>query len=46
MNNGHSGEKKLRYRELIEKVRSSYLTYDGPPDGKDPRLCWCDECER
>lgn len=44
MNNGHSGEKELRYRELIEKVRSSYLAYDGPPDGKDPRLCWCDEC--
>ena len=38
-------EKSARYQTLVEKVRLSYLTYDGPPDGKNPRLSWCDACQ-
>ena len=39
------GEKEARYQALIEKARLSYASYDGPPDGKNPRLSWCDSCQ-
>ena len=39
------GEKEARYQALVEKARLSYASYDGPPDGKDPRLSWCDACQ-
>ena len=39
------GEKEARYQALVEKARLSYASYDGPPDGKNPRLSWCDACQ-
>lgn len=36
--------KQARYQELIDRARLSYAAYDGPPDRKDPRLSWCDDC--
>lgn len=39
------GEKEARYQALVEKTRLSYASYDGPPDGKNPRLSWCDACQ-
>ena len=39
------GEKEARYQALVEKARLSYASYDGPPDGKNPRLSWCDACK-
>ena len=39
------GEKEARYQALIEKARLSYASYDGPPDGKNPRLSWCNACQ-
>lgn len=38
-------EKEARYQALVEKARLSYASYDGPPDGKNPRLSWCDACQ-
>ena len=39
------GGKEARYQALIEKARLSYASYDGPPDGKNPRLSWCNACQ-
>lgn len=39
------GEKEARYQALVEKACLSYASYDGPPDGKNPRLSWCDACQ-
>lgn len=39
------GEKEARYQALVEKARLSYASYDGPPDGKNPRLSWCNVCQ-
>ena len=39
------GEKEARYQALVEKALLSYASYDGPPDGKNPRLSWCDACQ-
>ena len=39
------GEKEAHYQALVEKARLSYASYDGPPDGKNPRLSWCNACQ-
>ena len=38
-------DKSAEYQALIKKVRMSYNVYDGPLDGKNPRLSWCDSCQ-
>ena len=40
-----SGHKEAKYRNLIERVKASYLPHDITDDGKELRLYWCDACK-
>lgn len=40
-----SSHKEARYRDLIVRVKASYLPHDIADDGKELRLYWCDDCK-
>ena len=37
--------KQSKYRNLIERVKTSYPARNPSDDGNEPRLYWCDDCE-
>lgn len=39
------GHKEAKYRNLIERVKTTYLPHDIADDGKELRLYWCDDCK-
>ena len=40
-----NNNKPAKYRDLIERVKSSYPPFDITDDGKALRLYWCNDCE-
>ena len=38
-------DKQRKYRDLIERVKTSYPARDPSDDGKELRLYWCNDCE-
>ena len=37
--------KQSKYRNLIERVKTSYPVRSPSDDGKELRLYWCDDCK-
>ena len=37
--------KQRKYRDLIERVKTSYPARNPSDDGKELRLYWCDDCK-